>query len=95
MALMCKVCGVNNSRATRIYQPEDCMRGEDVQDGADMCAGMRLMLTEMALRRAVCPEAFDTNGRIKTAQLGFAVEAQNKAIEQQKRVFGPTLIKGE
>lgn len=94
----CKACGV--ARAGWSLGPEGdalhtgCARHEEVREGG-MCASMRIELLQAALRRALVPEAFHENGRIKSGWILECLAAQDAALRHVAALRGPFLISEE
>ncbi|MBR9823720.1 MAG: hypothetical protein GYB51_22275 [Rhodobacteraceae bacterium] len=60
-----------------------------------MCASLRIELLEAALRRALVPDAFDAEGRIKSAgRMIECLDAQRAALRQVALLRGPALVGG-
>lgn len=70
--------------------PAGCARSEDVED-RQMCKTTRIDLLEMALRRALVPDAFDERARIKQGRLIDVLDAEQQAIRQVAALSGPIL----
>lgn len=47
------------------------------------------MLLELALRRALVPDAFDERARIKQERLFDVLDAENAALRQAAALLGP------
>lgn len=94
----CKACGV--ARAAQSLGPEGdapflgCARQEEIREGG-MCASMRIELLQAALRRALVPDAFHENGRIKSGRILECLAAQDAALRQVAALRGPLLVKLE
>jgi len=91
----CRQCGVQKAllwfgkpQGAKLY---GCARGED-PSFSGMCASMRIELLQMALRRAVAPDAFDHEGRIKPDRLLAVLDAEREAIRAAALTKGPMAV---
>ena len=68
-----------------------CALRHDLKDEAHgtMCHQMRIMLLEMALGRALLPDAFDERARIKPGKLVDVLDARADALRQVAALGGP------
>jgi len=94
----CKQCGVTKA-VLWVAKPvgarlDGCARGEEPRH-AGMCASMRIELLQMALRRAVMPEAFDNQGRIKEGWIVAVLDAERDAIRRAALTKGPMAVPAE
>lgn len=94
----CKQCGVPKALLW-LAKPDGarldgCARGEDPRH-AGMCASMRIGLLQMALRRALMPEAFDDQGRIKEGRILSVLDAERAAIRRAALTKGPMAVPNE
>ena len=91
----CRQCGVAKAIRTlakpRSMKIHGCARGKEPEH-AGLCASMRIELLQMALRRALRPDAFDTRGRIREGYLLDVLEAERDAIRRAAPTRGPMAV---
>ena len=88
----CPRCGVVVRNLSRDPEPFGCALFEGNDDGGSICAPLHIDLLQAALRRAVCPDAFDEQGRIKKGRLIDAIDAGNAALRQVAALRGPVSV---
>lgn len=66
----------------------DCALGEEA-DRRRPCKSVRIDLLEMALRRALVPDAFDERLRVKPDRLFEVLDAEAEALRQVAALAGP------
>lgn len=81
----CQQCGA--WAASLEDNPKGCALKQTDEPG--MCSPMRLHLSEMALRRAIMPEAFDDRLRIKPGWAIRVLVAEHEAIRSVAALLGP------
>ena len=75
MATTCQICG----RHLTLWVGAPLGPGECAEGGIDMCQTAMNDARASALRRKVCPEAFDASGKIKPDGLPLVLEAMSDA----------------
>jgi hypothetical protein len=76
-------------------EPFGCALFEPADDGEEsgsICAPLHIELLQSALRRAVLPDAFDDNGRIKNGRIVEALDASRAALLQAAALRGPVSV---
>ena len=87
--MVCPQCGAWSSYGFGDPPKDGCARRAP-NDGESMCHETRILLLQMALRRAIIPDAFDERMRIKPGRLLDVLDAENAAMRQVNSLLGPT-----
>lgn len=71
-----------------------CALRHDVDENSRgaMCHQMKIMLLEMALGRALVPDAFDERARVKRGRLFDVMDARADALRQVAALSGPVSV---
>lgn len=86
----CQQCGA--WAVTDFHSPPQfgCIQRNEVKDARGaMCREMKINLLEMALGRALLPDAFDERARIKPGALLDVMDARSDALRQVAALSGP------
>lgn len=84
----CNNCGFWVSGMWGGQFPKGCALGEEAED-RHPCKQTRILYLEMALRRALVPDAFDERARIKPGRIMDVLDAEAAAIRQVAALKGP------
>lgn len=90
----CNKCGVMAVGVWIDGFPQGCALYSEEHDidGKQMCSEMRITLLENALRRALSPDSFDGNSRIKSGELVKVLELERSALQQAAALRGPIAV---
>lgn len=90
----CNKCGVMARGVWIDGFPQGCALYSEEYDieGKQMCSEMRIALLENALRRALSPDSFDENSRIKSGELVKVLELERTALQQAAALRGPIAV---